>query len=350
MSESGIIRITKGSVKDIRVMKEPTESEVGLGNFVFSDRYSIFDWGEMSDHIPGKGESLCLISSYFFEILKESGVRTTYLGVVEDGEVKKFSELEKATNTMSVELIRVIRPAETVKSGKIQYDYSKFAHNLTNFLVPLEVIYRNRLPKGSSVFRRLKEGTLHYKDLELNHYPEEGEILQQTYIDVSTKLEKGDRYIGWEEAQKISGLNGTEIYSIKNITHAVNSFITDTVAGAGIINEDGKIEFAVVPFKGLAVADAVGTLDECRFTFNGKRVSKEILRQWYEKNQPEWVAEIKDKKSSGMPDWKEQMTTKPMQLPKEQLEYVSNIYMSAANAITGRNWFNVPRLEELIVK
>jgi phosphoribosylaminoimidazole-succinocarboxamide synthase len=34
-----------GSVKDLTVLKKPEGNEAGLGRFVYSDRYSVFDWG-----------------------------------------------------------------------------------------------------------------------------------------------------------------------------------------------------------------------------------------------------------------------------------------------------------------
>jgi len=53
-----------GSVKDLEIVKKPTKDEMGVGRFHFSDRYSVFDWGEMPDHIPSKGAALCLMGAY----------------------------------------------------------------------------------------------------------------------------------------------------------------------------------------------------------------------------------------------------------------------------------------------
>ncbi|MEM4702816.1 MAG: phosphoribosylaminoimidazolesuccinocarboxamide synthase, partial [Archaeoglobaceae archaeon] len=78
-----------GSVKDLIVIKEPSDG-LGEGIFVFSDRYSVFDYGEMPDKIDGKGSSLCLISAFFFEKIEESGIRTHYMGLLEDGKLKRF--------------------------------------------------------------------------------------------------------------------------------------------------------------------------------------------------------------------------------------------------------------------
>ncbi|MEM3746657.1 MAG: phosphoribosylaminoimidazolesuccinocarboxamide synthase, partial [Thermoproteota archaeon] len=60
-----------GSVKDLEVIEKPTRNRMGIGRFHFSDRYSVFDWGEMPDQIEGKGAALCLMGSYCFERLEE---------------------------------------------------------------------------------------------------------------------------------------------------------------------------------------------------------------------------------------------------------------------------------------
>ena len=81
-----------GSVKDLEVIQKPTQDAMGVGRFHFSDRYSVFDWGEMPDHIEGKGEALCLMGAYCFEQIEALGVKTHYKGLVDkDGKVVTFS-------------------------------------------------------------------------------------------------------------------------------------------------------------------------------------------------------------------------------------------------------------------
>ena len=60
-----------GSVKDLEIIKKPDKDEHGIGRFHFSDRYSVFDYGEMPDIIENKGKALCMLSAYFFEILEK---------------------------------------------------------------------------------------------------------------------------------------------------------------------------------------------------------------------------------------------------------------------------------------
>lgn len=331
-----------GSVKDLYVIKTPYEREPGLGRFIFSDRYSVFDWGEMPDHIEDKGKALCIVSSYFFEKLENLGIRTHYLGLLEDGKVKKLKDLKKPSNVMEIKLLRVLKPE--IKEGK--YDYSIYKKERFNFLIPLEVIYRNSLPEGSSVFKRLKEGKLKPLDIGLNRMPEPGERLEKPFIDFSTKLEETDRYIGFEEAKEIAGLSDREMEEIKEKTLFINNLISEEVKKINLFNEDGKFEFGFNEERKIIVVDAIGTLDECRFTYEGIHVSKEIARIYYRKT--EWFEEVEKAKKIDSIKWKNFVKVFPPSLPKELKKVIEDIYRAFANEITGREWFKAPSLNEIL--
>src|SRR3989337_1542424 len=185
---------------------------MGVGRFHFSDRYSVVDWGESPDHIEGKGEALCLMGAYCFEQLEKRGVKTHYKGLVDkDGKVVTFNQLKQPSSTMEVSIVNVYKPETLITRGKLAYDYRVYTPKLKNCLIPLEIIYRNGLPEGSSVFKRLEQGTATLKDLGLDHYPKPGERLATPLFDVSTKLEQTDRYVTWEGAQRIAGWTVHEV-------------------------------------------------------------------------------------------------------------------------------------------
>jgi phosphoribosylaminoimidazole-succinocarboxamide synthase len=187
-----------GSVKDLQVTTKPTLTAMGVGRFLFSDRYSVFDWGEMPDHIDSKGAALCLMGAYCFEQLEAQGIKTHYRGLVnEKGKAVKVPELKAPSSVMEVALVNVYKPKISLVGGKINHDYSAYTSALKNCLVPLEIIYRNGLPEGSSVFKRLAQGKVTLKDLGLDHQPKSGETLAKPIFDVSTKLEETDRYVTW---------------------------------------------------------------------------------------------------------------------------------------------------------
>lgn len=330
-----------GSVKDLKLINSPTETTEGKGYFTFSDRYSVFDWGEMPDLITNKGAALALIGAFFFEELEKQGVKTHYLGLVEDGKEKKLAELKAPSNIMAVKLLRVIKP--TLNNNEYQYDAYK--NIKSNFLIPLEVIYRNSLPAGSSVFKRLKSGQTTISDLGLDKLPEPGQKFNPPLLDVSTKLEEIDRYINWTEALAISGLSQAQLDSVKNLVLKINSFITNTVSRFDLINEDGKFEFGVNSQGEIILVDVLGTPDECRFTFQDTPVSKEIARIYYRKS--DWFKEISQAKSSDPINWRKSCPA-PEPLPTELHKLISFVYQSFCNELTGRQWFNSPDLKSIL--
>ena len=340
-----------GSVKDLETVKKPVRDVMGIGRFHFSDRYSVFDWGEMPDHINGKGAALCLMGAYCFEQLEAKGVETHYRGLVDkNGKVVTFEEIDRPTSTMEVNLVNVYKPETRVAHGKVEYDYNRYTPSLKNCLIPLEIIYRNGLPEGSSVFKRLEQGKVTIESLGLDHYPRPGEHFAKPVFDVSTKLEETDRYVTWEEAKKIAVLTAQEVTAIKDILSKVNNSISRIASRAGLENEDGKIELAFDDERRLMVVDVVGTLDECRFTYNGVHVSKEVARQFYKKT--EWYRDLEEAKKTtetqGVKNWKALCKSQPPKLDSKLETIISEMYMAAANELTDRKLFDAPRLADVI--
>jgi phosphoribosylaminoimidazole-succinocarboxamide synthase len=342
--------LNTGSVKDLEVIHQPTKEKTGTGRFHFSDRFSVFDWGEMPDHIDKKGESLCLMGAYVFERLEEKSLLTHYRGLIEDCRPTRFNGLKAPSALMEVGLVSIYKPETRVEDGKLVYDYSAYTPNLKNCLIPLEIIYRNGLPEGSSVFKRLEHGKVTLQELGLDHYPKPGERLAKPIFDVSTKLEETDRYLTWDEATKIAGLTPIETAAVKVVLAKVNETINEISAKAGLVNEDGKIELAFDMQRRLMVVDVVGTLDECRFTLDGLHVSKEIARQFYKKTA--WYKDIEEAKkkaeAQGIKDWKSLVKTPTPHLDPQLRTIISQMYMAAANEMTGRRFFETPTLSEVV--
>ena len=342
-----------GSVKDLEIVKKPTESSMGVGRFCFSDRYSVFDWGEMPDKIAGKGQALCLIGAYCFELLEKRGIKSHFRGLVDaNGKVTKFRELKQPSDMMEVSLVNVYEPIAHEKSGKLSYDYSFYTPKLKNCLIPLEIIYRNGLPEGSSVFKRLEQGKTTLKNLGLDHYPAPGEHFSRPLFDVSTKLEQIDRYVTWDEAKVIAGLTNLELVAVKTILSKVNDTITEMACHATLRNEDGKIELAFDENRKIMVVDVVGTLDESRFTYDGFHISKEIARQFYKKTS--WFRDVEEAKKAaetkGVTDWKTLCKSQPPKLEPGLRIFISQLYMAAANELTRHKFFDVPPIAKIITE
>ncbi len=333
-----------GSVKDLEILEKPETDKLGHGRFIFSDRYSVFDWGEMPDHINDKGKSLALLSGFFLEKLEAENIKTHYKGIVEDGHVKKLNDLQTPTNSIEISMVRVVKPS---LNDKI-YDYSIFKNEKNNFLIPFEIIYRNQLPENSSIFKRLKNNEITPEYFGLTEPPVPGQILEKPIYDISTKLEINDRYITWDEAQKMGNLTDKEIQNIKDIISQVNNIISKEVERIGLINEDGKIELAFNENREIVVVDTLGTLDECRFKYKDYPISKEMARRYYRKT--EWFVKVEEAKEKDRFNWKEIVGQEPEPLPEEFKNLFSDMYRTVANKITGKQFFSgVPDLNKIIL-
>jgi phosphoribosylaminoimidazole-succinocarboxamide synthase len=100
------------------------------------------------------------------------------------------------------------------------------------------------------------------------------------------------------------------------------------------------------------VVDVVGTLDECRFTFEGVHVSKEIARQFYKKTS--WYTAVeqakKDAEAKGVQDWKGLVKLAPPKLDPQLKKVISQMYMTAANEMSGKKLFDSPKLAQVITE
>ncbi|ELY42799.1 phosphoribosylaminoimidazolesuccinocarboxamide synthase [Natronorubrum tibetense] len=331
------------SVKEFRIEEAATNEELGEGSFVFTDAYSVFDWGQMPDQIPEKGASLCAMGAFNFELLESEGVPTHYRGVVEDGEVIPLAESSRPPWEMAIDLTQV---PDLPNEGR-EYDYDHY-HDAAgeNYLIPLEVVFRNRVPVGSSLRRRTNPAD---HSLEFESWPEEAVDLAEPIVEFTTKYEEGDRQLGREEADTIAGR--ADIEALESVAREVNRIVTEQAESAGLVHEDGKIE--CLYYQGeIRVADVVGTFDENRFSYEGTQLSKEVLRQHHKRTQPEWVQAVEaakaEAKQEDVADWKSLCDESPESLEEGVLETARDLYCAGANAYTGQELFDAPPLSSAI--
>ncbi|MDY6780540.1 MAG: phosphoribosylaminoimidazolesuccinocarboxamide synthase, partial [Halobacteria archaeon] len=304
-----------GSVKNLRVRKPATGADLGEGSFLFTDDYSVFDWGKMPDEIRGKGESLCVMGAYNFELLEDEGVPTHYRGVVDDGEVRSLDAVEEPVSAMSVSLTQVPDLRFDDSDG---YDYGSFhSEGGDNYLVPLEVVFRNSVPPGSSLRRRKEPSEL---GLDADDWDDETVELDEPLVEFSTKFEEKDRYVDPEEADGIAGK--ADVEELEEVAREVNRVVTERASEVGLSHQDSKIE-CIYHDGDLLVADVVGTFDENRFLYDGEQISKEFLRQFYKSYDSDWVSAVDGAKreadEEGVADWKSLCDVKPKPLPGDVL-------------------------------
>ena len=346
--------IKHGSVKDIYATDNDRELV-----FAFSDRYSVFDWGEMPDHIAEKGKVLAFLCSFFFkELAKEI---PTHFTAPLDKNQKPTKDLFSVGHSVLVEKCHV--PSIPFANGK--YDYNFYKEKTTDSLVPLEVIFRYGLPAGSSLLKRLTQKA-YLEELGLKHVPQEGSRFEEPVIEFSTKLEKSDRYISLHEAQSLSGMSVEEINRLKSLSKRLSLRLKDIFESIGIELWDGKFEFSFTPssdpndpLRMFKLVDSIGP-DELRLlSKKGIHLSKELLRSYY--RDLHWASSTEKAKKlaieRGSSDWKsiciQELQSTPPHLPPQLKERAEWIYQALCNALAmkfyGRLLFeNIPSLNDLM--
>lgn len=284
--------VHKGSTKDVYQKGS---------NFIFkfSDRYSVFDWGEMPDHLEGKGTALAEFTRVLYTELARTGIKHHLISSV------------TRNNEIEVTPFKVVRDGSSI-SG------------LENVFIPLEVIFRLGYAKGSSLKKKKTEAD--WKDAGYDRVYSELEMFSAPMIEFTTKLERFDRPLSHIEARELSGLNEAEWKSLLSVTNSVALTLKTIFEKSGITLWDGKIELAAGAFKGadreIILVDSIGP-DELRLTKNGTQLSKEIIRQYY--RQTEWYSNLERVKEKHGVEFKEFISAPPM-LPKEFKSAVEEMY------------------------
>jgi phosphoribosylaminoimidazole-succinocarboxamide synthase len=307
------------STKALTVVEEPTPTRTGVGAWEFTDDYSVFHFGKMPDQVPDKGEALCRMAAHNFRLLEAAGVPTHF---------RRFLP----PNRMEFRLVRVLDPG-----------LNQLAPGARNCLVPLQVVYRNRLPDGASVFRRLERGTATLEQLGLARRPQVGDCLSPPMIEFTTKLEEIDRFVTHAEAQALACLSDAQFERVKQLAWKVDDVITRHAESVGLQHEDGKIELGIDDAGELMLVDVAGTTDENRFTFDGFHLSKQLMRQFYlarglERDVQEWAAQKVPRSA-----W-----PRPERLPAHYIPLIADMYHSMCEAWTGERIWGAPPLGEMV--
>lgn len=284
----------RGSVKDVC-----GHAEDPFLTFRFSDRYSVFDWGEMPDLLPGKGAALASMGELFFQFLgsaktwSEWNIPTDISpwlhARLSGGKVWKAlrangvsHHLQARVGENALKVRTFQRPQPTFTNGK--FDYSVYKARPIDTLVPLEVVFRFGAPEGSSFLSRAKERPGYSKGLGLGDVVAQGAKFPHPIVEYFTKLEPTDRFLYRDDAKILAFLNDDEMAQLDQLTVLIALRLRDLFASFGVELWDGKFEFAFVAgdekARAFCLGDSVGP-DELRLVRGGVHLSKEVLRREY---------------------------------------------------------------------
>lgn len=333
----------KGSVKNVR--GNDGEDHVF---FEFSDRYSIFDWGEMPDLIEGKGESLATFTDAIYSFLENSNswkgwtIPDTYNKYVVDA--LQSSEAFKRLHDNGMTTHRFPKDARLGNCWKVKKvnvpeiknkNYEFYLTKPVNTLVPLEVIFRFGTPSGSSLLKRLKKNPDYMYSLGLKQAPQEMDFFDRPVIEFSTKLESSDRYISAVEAMQMAGLSQEEFSLLQNYAAILAINLRENFAKMDLELWDGKFEFSTMSgleHRDFMLVDSIGP-DEVRLTYQNMHLSKEVLRQVYVGS--DWHTKIDEYKLKS-DNWQKEMNNEklePALLSKDVKKSVVAMYGMLATSV-----------------
>ena len=285
--------VHKGSTKDVYRVGDDYL-------FKFSDRYSVFDWGEMPDHLSGKGVALARFTKLLYKALEKEGI------------THHLISRECKDNEIVVTPFKVVR------------DQSSLA-GLTNVFIPLEVIFRLGFAKGASLKKRLKTEA-DWKAAGFDRVYSELEMFNRPMIEFTTKLERFDRPLTHAEAKELAHMTDGEWNELLSVTSKIATILQKLFSVFDITLWDGKVELAFGEYKGknreIILVDSIGP-DELRLTTQDVQLSKEIIRQHY--RQTEWYKKLDEVKEKHGENFKEFIAPPPV-LPAEFKTNVQELY------------------------
>ena len=360
----------RGSVKNLLGPATDPDTQEQVLCFDYTDAYSVFDWGRMPDKLESKGAALALMAAWSFEALEnpaswkefsksqtalkirranpsgiafmecgedlqKQGLKTHYRGVVAEGVVTRLSDLaadQKISSKIVVKSVEIQRPSAHAVLGQLIWEYPAPIKKAR--LVPLEVVFRYSVPKGSSLLERAP-------GLGLKIEP--GHQFEFPYLECFSKLETKDRFLPLGEALLISGLSVEKFAQLLHKTAWVSGFLREAFLKHGLELADGKLEWGVDELGELILVDAIGP-DELRILARDAsgvtvHLSKEFLRNHYRKS--DWYTSLGKAKeraqAQGLPDWKKLVVVEPQLLPPDLKRLAESVYLSMATALSGRS-------------
>jgi phosphoribosylamine--glycine ligase len=291
------VPFAQGSNKDLLAHKAHP-AHVG---FRFSDRISVFDFGALPDPLPGRGKSLERFALKMEDVLAKAGIPTVF-----DAELSRKEGLF---------ISRRASHAKWPGGG------AAAPEKMPLEFVPLEVIFRWGVPKGSSLLKRRPE-------------LREGQRFSEPLIEFSTKLEARDRLL--DDAEAASLLPGDlDLAFVRALAEKAARALHHFFKGCGLELWDGKLECAFARGADtLALVDAV-TPDELRLSVPGLEripLSKELLRQWL--SATPWAFDVAQCKLKHGDLWKTHVSAPP-QLGAWRSERLCSLYDALALTVEG---------------
>jgi phosphoribosylaminoimidazole-succinocarboxamide synthase len=262
------------------------------------------------DSVVGIAEGNRFWHSPTLAALRLGGAATHHVGLV-DPDTGIVTDRFVPTPISLVRRFPVVKPVHFTRNGHPAWDYHP-CHLAEDKLIPLEHIFRIGSPAGSSLLLRYRAA------LAAEDEAGAAKILTEAGLDgpvtpwkrfgrmpydCSTKYENHDRYLDWQEAVHVSGVDHEILVTAIDLLAMCTVATSSLFASIGFSLWDIKWEAAVAG-GAVVVVDTVDH-DSVRITrdqtIDGRTVhvhfNKQAVRDYYRILHPEWVEALDDAKA-----------------------------------------------------
>jgi phosphoribosylaminoimidazole-succinocarboxamide synthase len=295
----------------------------------FSDRYSVYEWGEMPDEIQGKAEGLAFLGWFFFDYLARPDVwqdEALFPAAADRGQLADLREKGLPHHMIGLAggdlrpltLDReILSPSKFLLLKPLAYPRSEDEKGRVGDARVLPVLARFEFSRDT---RQMPGVTL----LESC----------DTQLVVKTV----------EDAARDCGLTASDMTRMAKLAELVALRLRATFAAIGVELTSGKLQFAAADGSAtpaFMLVDALGP-DTLMLEVNGVRISQDVLCQSYRGTN--WLMAVEKAKAMAAErqerDWKrictEELKSQPPLLSPIVKEKASMVYKSLAKALCQR--------------
>lgn len=312
----------RGETKNLR-------GKPGEGPYIieFSDRYSVFGWGEMPDALQGKAEGLAFLAWFFFDHLgkPESWQDNAIFTGINGGARLQRLAAEGLSHHMIGLAGGDLRP--------LSLDREILSPSKQLLVKPLS--YPDDAVRDDQAADRVLPFTANFTF--------DGDKLAVAYAD----LEDGD-ILSHASAIAKGKLSAAELDELELLAKLVALRLRATCKQVGADLAEGRLHFAVMGAAGAAprdfmLVDSLGP-DELRMYIGATELSQDVLRQAYYGSN--WIAAVSKAKAMaeerGERDWKricqEELKAHPPLLSPIVKEKATMVYKSLAREFCQRHY------------
>jgi phosphoribosylaminoimidazole-succinocarboxamide synthase len=290
--------LRSGSSKDIYHMMIAGNDYILMD---FTDGFSVFDRGRAPWNIAGLGELRKAIASRCLRYMSSYGVKTHFL-----------EDFDKSSIIVKAAAIPELDQKISLHGRRV---------------LGVEVLWRNTVTEKFVGRVKSKKVTLDRFFLKDTQPLLPGAHFEDIFVECSTKFEETDRYLSDHEASLIARISPDALQDMYAFARRASQELSE-LFGPELVLMTGKFEIILTDDQKFEIADSISP-DELEIEGG---FDKNILRDWYKINHPDWIEALKLAKCQ-YPNDKSAWPEYPAPPPQEIMKKIVDSYTHVANVI-----------------